>query len=161
MATSTSLTRAPARKAPVKLNAAATVTAAAVLAKALATNPIIKTTAQTAKKTAAKTNAKSAVKTATKPTAKTTAPTTANVPDSGPEVVKGKAKLVRDSFTMPKLEYLAIDALKRRAAALAKPSKKSELLRAGVKALSAMTDKAFLAALQSVPTIKTGRPLKP
>jgi hypothetical protein len=153
MATSTSLTRAPARKEPVKHNA----TAAAVLAKAPVTNPVSKTTA----KTVAKAKAKSAVKTATKPTTNTTARTAANVVDSGVEVVKGKAKLVRDSFTMPKLEYLVIDALKRRAAALAKPSKKSELLRAGVKALSAMTDKAFLAALQSVPTIKTGRPLKP
>jgi hypothetical protein len=71
-----------------------------------------------------------------------------------------KPKLVRDSFTMPKTEYAAIDALKQRAAQLARPAKKSELLRAGIKALSALDDKALLAALQSVPTIKTGRPNK-
>lgn len=76
------------------------------------------------------------------------------------EPAKGKAKLVRDSFTMPKLEYVVIDALKRRAAALAQPVKKSELLRAAIKSLSAMPDKAFLASLQAVPTIKTGRPGK-
>jgi hypothetical protein len=152
MATSTTLTRAPARKAAPKRNAAAAVTAPVVLAKAAATN---QASATTAKATAKATKKSPALKN------KTAAPSAANTADSGVEVVKGKAKLVRDSFTMPKLEYLVIDALKRRAEALAKPSKKSELLRAGVKALSAMTDKAFLAALESVPTIKTGRPVKP
>jgi hypothetical protein len=76
------------------------------------------------------------------------------------ESVKVKTKLIRDSFTMPKLEYGALDVLKLRAVALSQPVKKSELLRAGVKALSAMSDKAFLAALKVVPTIKTGRPGK-
>jgi hypothetical protein len=73
---------------------------------------------------------------------------------------KVKPKLVRDSFTMPKAEYLAIDVLKQRAAQLARPVKKSELLRAGVKLLSALNDKALLAAMNDVPTIKTGRPGK-
>jgi hypothetical protein len=36
--------------------------------------------------------------------------------------------------------------------------KKSELLRAGIKALAAMGDAAFAAALGNVPAIKTGRP---
>lgn len=69
-----------------------------------------------------------------------------------------KPKLVRDSFTMPKAEYAVIEQLKRRATALARPAKKSELLRAGIKALNALSDAALLAALQAVPTIKTGRP---
>ncbi len=47
-----------------------------------------------------------------------------------------------------------------RAAALASPAKKSELLRAGIKALAAMSDSAFVAALKAVPAIKTGRPAK-
>jgi hypothetical protein len=51
-----------------------------------------------------------------------------------------------------------MDDLKQRATKLAFPIKKSELLRAGIKALAAMTDQAFLAALQDVPAIKTGRP---
>ena len=72
-----------------------------------------------------------------------------------------KPKLVRDSFTIPKLEYLVLDELKTRAAALAHPIKKSELLRAGVKALAAMSDNAFLASLHAVPAIKTGRPKLP
>ena len=69
-----------------------------------------------------------------------------------------KAKLVRDSFTMPKAEYAAIEQLKRRALVLDRPAKKSELLRAGIKALNALSDAALIAALQAVPTIKTGRP---
>lgn len=69
-----------------------------------------------------------------------------------------KAKLVRDSFTIPKTEYLVLDELKLRANKLLNPVKKSELLRAGIKALSAMTDSALLAALKQVPAIKTGRP---
>ena len=69
-----------------------------------------------------------------------------------------KPKLIRDSFTIPKPEYVVLDALKERAGKLARAAKKSELLRAGIKALAAMPDAAFLAALAAVPTIKTGRP---
>lgn len=69
-----------------------------------------------------------------------------------------KPKLVRDSFTIPKTEYVVLDELKQRAARLARPVKKSELLRAGIKALAAMSDPAFLKAMDNVPAIKTGRP---
>jgi hypothetical protein len=69
-----------------------------------------------------------------------------------------KPKLVRDSFTIPKAEYVVLDDLKQRAARLAHPVKKSELLRAGIKALAAMSDPAFLKAMDNVPAIKTGRP---
>jgi hypothetical protein len=69
-----------------------------------------------------------------------------------------KPKLVRDSFTIPKDEYVVIDSLKFRAGKLGQAVKKSELLRAGVKALAAMSDIQFKAALSNVPTIKTGRP---
>jgi len=69
-----------------------------------------------------------------------------------------KPKLIRDSFTIPKAEYVVIEALKERAGKLARAAKKSELLRAGIKALAAMSDASFLVALNAVPTIKTGRP---
>ena len=69
-----------------------------------------------------------------------------------------KPKLVRDSFTMPKDEYQAIDGLKQRAASLQRSVKKSELLRAGIMALSAMDDKNLVAMLAKVPALKTGRP---
>ena len=69
-----------------------------------------------------------------------------------------KPKLVRDSFTMPKDEYQAIDGLKQRANSLQRNVKKSELLRAGIMALSAMDDKNLVAILAKVPALKTGRP---
>lgn len=71
---------------------------------------------------------------------------------------KLKHKLVRDSFTIPKHEYVVLDELKLRAAGLMRPVRKSELLRAGIAVLKAMPDKAFLAALNAVPSLKTGRP---
>ena len=71
-----------------------------------------------------------------------------------------KPKMVRDSFTIPKDEYAALAELKQRCAKLAQPSKKSELLRAGIKALATMSDKSLLAALKAIPAIKTGRPKK-
>ena len=71
---------------------------------------------------------------------------------------KPKNKLVRDSFTIPKSEYIVLENLKLRAANLKRPTKKSEVLRAGVAMLQAMGDKAFLAALNAVPSLKTGRP---
>lgn len=69
-----------------------------------------------------------------------------------------KPKLVRDSFTIPKTEYAAIEALKTRAIALGTSVKKSELLRAGLMALVAMSDAGFKAAVAAVPTLKPGRP---
>lgn len=69
-----------------------------------------------------------------------------------------KPKLVRDSFTIPKAEYVVIDELKSRAEKLTRTIKKSELLRAGIKALASLSDAAFLSALDKVPSIKTGRP---
>ena len=76
------------------------------------------------------------------------------------DVKAKKPTMVRDSFTFPKDEYTVMDALKLRAAKLGHPVKKTELLRAGVKAISAMTDAALLSALKAVPSLKTGRPAK-
>lgn len=69
-----------------------------------------------------------------------------------------KIKMERDSFTMPKIEYAQFDVLKERLLKLEQPAKKSELLRAGIMHLAAMTDAALKAAMSKVPTIKTGRP---
>lgn len=71
-----------------------------------------------------------------------------------------KIKLVRDSFTIPKLEHLMLDALKLRAGTLEKSVKKSELIRAGIKALAAMPDSQFLAAVKAVTPIKISHPAK-
>ena len=71
-----------------------------------------------------------------------------------------KPKLVRDSYTIPKAEYVVLEELKLRAAKLGQPAKKSELLRAGLKALASMADAAFKSSVAAVPALKTGRPAK-
>jgi len=67
---------------------------------------------------------------------------------------------VRDSFTIPKLEYLKLEELKQRSVTLGNAIKKSELIRAGIMALATMSDANFLKATKAVPAIKTGRPAK-
>ena len=71
---------------------------------------------------------------------------------------KQKIKLVRDSFTIPKNEYIALSDLKLRSIRMGRPAKKSEILRAGIAALSKMSDAAFSAAFDVIPSLKTGRP---
>ncbi|MBK6006504.1 hypothetical protein JJB11_10410 [Ramlibacter ginsenosidimutans] len=122
----------------------------------------------TARKTARKTAAKkpAARQSASRKPAAKAAPAKAALPattkaDKGDKADKArKPKLVRDSFTIPKSEYTVLEALKLRAANLGRPAKKSEVLRAGVMALAAMGDAAFLASVTGVPAIKTGRPAK-
>ena len=122
-------TKKPAAKKPVAKKASTTAT----------TKAVTKTAAKKAPVKSAVTKTTQAVKTVKPVKAK-------------------KPKLVRDSFTIPKDEYVVIDELKTRAGKLGQAVKKSELLRAGVKALAAMSDIQFKAALSNVPTIKTGRP---
>jgi hypothetical protein len=138
-----------AKKAPLKATAkTAAKKATRTPAKAPAKKPVVK-------KAAAKSVSKTAVKKA--PVKAAPAKPAKPVKAAKPAKVK-KPKLVRDSFTIPKDEYMVIDSLKLRAGKLSQAVKKSELLRAGVKALAAMTDIQFKAALSNVPTIKTGRP---
>jgi hypothetical protein len=105
-------------------------------------------------------NAKLPVKKA--PAAKKVAvPTPAPVKAKLEKVLKpAKPKLVRDSFTIPKDEYQVLSDLKARMTKLMQPAKKSELLRAGLKALAAMPNATIKKALLAVPSIKTGRPAK-
>lgn len=134
----------------------------------------------TSKKAAAKAPASNTATAAKKPRAAAAQPRPAARPEAKPAPVAGKAaktsavppaapdksdkpkkpKLVRDSFTIPKPEYAVLDDLKDRAARLGRPVKKSEVLRAGVKALAAMADAAFVASLDAVPAVKTGRPAR-
>ena len=126
------------------------------------TKPVAKSASTAVVKVAPKTKqsvgaAKAPAKPTVKPTAKPVAKASAK--DTPPRPVKlKKPKMVRDSFTFPKDEYAVLDGLKMRAAKLGSPAKKTELLRAGIKAIAAMQDTAFLAALKSVPSLKTGRP---
>jgi hypothetical protein len=91
----------------------------------------------------------------TRPVAKAESKVLAKPKTEKPAMVK-KSKLVRERFTIPKTEYTVLDELKQRAEKLDHKAKKSELLRAGVKALAAMPDAAFLSTINAVPAIKTG-----
>lgn len=142
-----STTAKPAAKPAVK----AAVKAVAKTAPKAVTLPVAQTPAKAVVKTAVKTTAKAEPKVAKVAAVK---------PKSDKLLKDKKAKLVRDSFTIPKLEYLLLDQLKQRSGTLGTAVKKSELIRAGIKALAAMADAGFLAAVKAVPTIKTGRPSK-
>lgn len=82
-----------------------------------------------------------------------------NSKDSKPAKAK-KAKLVRDSFTMPELEYAQIAILKKRCLDAGISAKKSEILRAAVANLSKLSDTSLLTAVRRLDVIKTGRPAK-
>lgn len=111
------------------------------------------------KVTAKKTAAKPAVPAQAKPAAKAPAVKKQAAAPAKPLKDK-KLKVVRDSFTIPKTELLQIGDMKKRALTLGVGVKKSELIRAGLSALAAMSDASFKKAIASVPTIKTGRPAK-
>jgi hypothetical protein len=69
-----------------------------------------------------------------------------------------KPKVVRDSFTMPKSEYEQIEALKKLCLSVGIAAKKSELLRAGLIALSTLSTAQLKTAIQALDNVKTGRP---
>lgn len=69
-----------------------------------------------------------------------------------------KEKLVRDSFTMPRSDFALIDQLKERALAFKRPTKKSELLRAGLQALTGLSDAQLKSVLAALTPLKAGRP---
>ena len=71
-----------------------------------------------------------------------------------------KDKLVRDSFTMPRADFALIQQLKDRALGFKRATKKSELLRAGLQALAALSAGQLQAQLGKLATIKAGRPKK-
>ncbi len=71
-----------------------------------------------------------------------------------------KAKLVRDSFTMPDAEYAAIATIKKRCLKLGMAVKKSEILRAAIGGLAQLGDAELVNAISCLAVIKTGRPAK-
>jgi hypothetical protein len=72
----------------------------------------------------------------------------------------GRSKLVRDSFTMPQTDFALVAQLKARALDFKRPTKKSELLRAGLQVLNQLDNKSLQAALEALAPLKTGRPKK-
>lgn len=117
-------------------------------------------TAPARKKTAAASRKKASAPLAPDPTKPASAPAASKTAAPAKGLKKPttaepkKVKLVRDSFTLPKVEYGVIDILKTRAARLAHPAKKNEIVRAGLKALIGMSDAEFLACVSSLPAAK-------
>jgi hypothetical protein len=114
--------------------------------KAPAKKAPLKGAASVAKKTArpvAKLSAKSAPKAAVKKPKK-----------------EHKKKVVRDSFTMPQSEYQKIADIKATCLKAGMHVKKSEVLRAGLKALAGLNATQLKRALSELEKIKTGRPKK-
>ena len=134
-------------------------TAPAKTAPAAAVKPAAKSVKVVASKVASKTAKAPTSKPKAVPAPKVTAKSV-SAPQAAKDAKVKKPKMVRDSFTFPKDEYAVLDLLKLRAAKLGSPVKKTELLRAGVKAIAAMADDAFLLSLRAVPSLKTGRPAK-
>lgn len=73
---------------------------------------------------------------------------------------EAKIKVVRDSFTMPHDEYQQIAAIKQICLEAGVHVKKSEVLRAGLFALSVLTATQLKKVIGSLEKIKTGRPKK-
>ncbi|HEY0563592.1 MAG TPA: hypothetical protein VGD04_09710 [Methylophilus sp.] len=160
-----------ANNTPAKPAAKLATSAKPAASKATVIKPVAK--AVTAKTTAAKTGltkpavTKAVIAKPVKPVAK---PAAKAKPVLKPKLVAAKqddkkakpekVKMERDSFTMPKDEYAQIAALKGRMITLGHPVKKSELLRAGIKLLAAMSDNTLKMTMEKIPAIKTGRPKK-
>lgn len=122
-----------------------------------ATQPAAKTVKATVKAKAIK-----AVKpTKTKPAAPAPA-VKAATPKAAAQIgqVQAKQKLVRDSFTMPSNDFGLIHTLKERTLGFRRPTKKSELLRAGLHALFALNDAKLRSVLEGLAPLKSGRPKK-
>jgi hypothetical protein len=71
-----------------------------------------------------------------------------------------KAKLVRDSFTMPEAEYAALSLVKKACISAGFEVKKSQLLRIGLLLLSKTDVKSLKTLLDGLAPLKAGRPTK-
>jgi hypothetical protein len=139
---------ASAAKKPVTKRAPATSSSTTPAARKTAARPAAKTSPAVKKSAPAK-------KAAHEP-----APFVAKAKKAGKSAKAKKAKLVRDSFTMPEPEYALIALLKKRCLSAGVAAKKSEILRAAVANLAKLSDASVLAAVRRLEVIKTGRPAK-
>ncbi|MDP3842080.1 MAG: hypothetical protein Q8Q81_05705 [Oxalobacteraceae bacterium] len=71
-----------------------------------------------------------------------------------------KAKLVRDSFTMPEVEYAVLGKVKKASLKAGFNVRKSELLRIGVALVDQLSAAQLQAALAGLMPLKAGRPKK-
>jgi len=156
MPTNTATSKPAAATAATKVAAVAPKKAAPVKKPVATKAPaVVKKAAPAAKPAAKKPLAKAAVKDvkATKP------PKVAKVKAEAIELPKiKKAKLVRDSFSMPEPEYAVLGAVKKACLKAGVEVKKSELLRIGVALIQRMDVAGLKAVLGTLPPLKAGRP---
>jgi hypothetical protein len=76
----------------------------------------------------------------------------------GNDSARKATNVIRDSFTMPVRDYELIGALKSKCIGLGLAVKKSELLRAGLHALTQISDENLARVIAAVESVKTGRP---
>jgi hypothetical protein len=128
--------------------------------KAVATKAAAKKSPSATKPAAAKKVSvlKKAPKAAARAPAGSSKPVAAGKPAK--KAAKLRPRLVRDSFTMPEADFELIAALKSKALDARRAAKKSELLRAGLRLLSALEAKVLVAALDKLEPVKIGRPRK-
>lgn len=91
-------------------------------------------------------------------TMKAAMPATKVVSTPAKDAKPKKVKLIRDSFTMPSFDYDLIDALKEKALSGKSAVKKSQLLRAGLRALDKLDSAQLIALVSALAVVKTGRP---
>ena len=70
-------------------------------------------------------------------------------------------RVKRDSFTMPLADYERIAELQKKCLKAQTRASKSEILRAGLMALSAMSEEDLACIVDELPKVKTGRPPNP
>ncbi|PUA18969.1 hypothetical protein [Glaciimonas sp. PCH181] len=152
----------PVVKAPVqKAKPAAKVAAVAPKKPVAVKKPVVAKKAAPAKASVAPAP-KSAASATTSPAAKAiAAPTVIRAkPVPEPKLKAKKAKLVRDSFTMPEDEYQVLSDVKKACLKAGLAVKKSELLRIGVALIKDLDNAKLKAAIANLPLVKAGRPKK-
>lgn len=90
-------------------------------------------------------------------------PTTSQTVDESPSLEypqqpQKKAKVIRDSFTLPSLDYELIATIRQRCLKSAVNATKSEVIRAGLHILQSLPDEDLVRAIESLEKVKTGRP---
>jgi hypothetical protein len=139
-------------------------------ARPRAAKPVAPAAPKPARKPAAAKASSTSTKAVTRPTPRKLPPAEAVTHEPKPFIAKNrkagkpakvkKAKLVRNSFTMPDAEYEQIAALKKRCLDAGVPAKKRDILRAAVANLAKLSDSSLVATVRRLEAIKTGRPAK-
>lgn len=155
------LAPAVAKPAPAAAKAKAVKAATAATAATPSKTATVAKAARVGRPPAAKTAVvkKAAVRSSVKAAvAKTAAP--AVKPAAAVKEKAKKAKLVRDSFTMPEVEYEVLGKVKKASLKAGFNVRKSELLRIGVALVDQLSVAQLQAALAGLMPLKAGRPKK-